>query len=71
MKCNHEWHACNKLIAYDGEVVLKCEVCGAEYYNAQEFFDKDVLNIMMQDENIPMGYAEQLISEWNSERKEL
>lgn len=69
MKCEHKWHACNRLIAYDGEVVLKCGLCGTEYFNAQEHFDNDVLNLMVQDENIPMDYAEQVISEWNSDRR--
>lgn len=67
MECKHEWYACNRFIAYDGEVVLECKLCGVTYYNAQDDFNEDVLDVMVKDENIPMDYAEQLVSEWKSD----
>lgn len=49
--CGSEWKRQENLSAYEGEVVLVCDSCGARYFNAQDFFSDETLSSVEHVDN--------------------
>lgn len=43
----HKWRLEPELVAYEGEIVLECEGCGEVFYNAQEWFSEEEIQVIM------------------------